>query len=139
SGYHRGLKGAGVSPPARVLAAADAYEAMTRNRPHREALTEQVAAQELGSMVGRGLLDAQATNAVLKAAGHVARRITNPGAVSDREVEVIGLLARGLSTRELARRLSITPKTADHHVQHIYTKIGISTRAGAAMFAMEHG
>ena len=140
SGYHRGTKGAALSTHAKVLAAADTYFAMTHDRPHRAALSAKRAAEEIGSMVSRRQLDAHAVNAVLKAAGHSPRaRSMNPGGLSDREVEVIGLMAQGLSTRVLARRLSITPKTADHHVQHIYTKIGISTRAAAAMFAMQHG
>ena len=141
SGYHRGLRGTGLSISARVLAAADVYDAMTHDRPHRSALLEQRAAEELRAMVAGGLLDAQAANAVLEASGHAARgpRASNPGGLSDREVEVIGLVARGFSTRQIARQLSIKPKTADHHVEHIYTKIGVSTRAAAGMFAMEHG
>jgi len=140
SGYQRGIRGSSLTTAAKVLAAADAYQAMTQRRPYRDALSERRAAEELGSMVSGGLLDARATNAVLKAAGHTAgSRGKNPGGLSDRELEVINLLARGLSTRELARQLSITPKTADHHVQHIYTKIGVSTRAAAAMFAMQQG
>ncbi len=141
SGYHRRLKGAALPTAARVLAAADVYDAVTHDRPHRGALPEHRAAEELRSMVAGGLLDAQAVNAVLEAAGHTVRRMRalNPGGLTDREVEVIELVARGLSTREIARQLSIKPKTADHHVEHIYTKIGVSTRAAAAMFAMEHG
>ena len=55
-----------------------------------------------------------------------------------REVDVLRLAARGLTTREIADRLYISPKTADHHIQHIYGKIGTSTRAGAALWAMQH-
>jgi DNA-binding NarL/FixJ family response regulator len=56
-----------------------------------------------------------------------------------REVEVLILLARGMSNRQIAERLVITPKTAGNHVEHIYIKIGASSRAGAAMFAVQHG
>ena len=48
-------------------------------------------------------------------------------------------MARGLANKAIAQRLFVSPRTAEHHVQHIYAKIGTSTRAGAAMFAMEHG
>jgi DNA-binding CsgD family transcriptional regulator len=61
-----------------------------------------------------------------------------PSGLSDREVEVLRLVAGGLSNREIAAALSISPRTAEHHVQHVYAKIGVSTRAGAAMYAMEH-
>ena len=52
---------------------------------------------------------------------------------------MLRLVARGLSNRQIAAALYISSRTAEHHVQHIYTKIGASTRAAAAMFAMEHG
>jgi DNA-binding CsgD family transcriptional regulator len=60
-------------------------------------------------------------------------------ALSRREVEVLLLITRGMSTQEVAQRLFLSPKTVDHHIQHIYTKIGVSSRAAAAMWAMEHG
>jgi DNA-binding CsgD family transcriptional regulator len=62
-----------------------------------------------------------------------------PAGLTAREAEVIGLLARGLQTKQVARRLAISPKTADRHVQNAYAKIGVSTRAAAAVFAMQHG
>jgi DNA-binding NarL/FixJ family response regulator len=62
-----------------------------------------------------------------------------PSGLSDREVEVLRLVAAGSSNREVAEALVISPRTAEHHVQHIYAKIGVSTRAAAAMFAMQHG
>jgi DNA-binding NarL/FixJ family response regulator len=77
---------------------------------------------------------------VLAAAGH--RRVARPplpGGLTGREVEVLRLLALGLTIRQVAERLVIAPKTADHHVQHIYTKLGVSTRGAAALFAIEHG
>ena len=47
--------------------------------------------------------------------------------------------ARGLQTKQIARALGISVKTADHHIQHAYSKMGVSTRAAAALFAMQHG
>ncbi len=61
-----------------------------------------------------------------------------PGDLSRREVEVLLLVADGLTTREIADRLYISPKTADHHIQHIYTKIGVSNRAAATLWAFQH-
>jgi DNA-binding NarL/FixJ family response regulator len=65
--------------------------------------------------------------------------LPRPAGLTEREVEVIALLARGLQTKEIARALGITPKTAGNHVQNAYAKIGISTRAAATMFAMRQG
>src|SRR5690606_7354536 len=87
-----------------------------------------------------GRLDADAVAAVLAAAGHAARvRRTRPAGLTERQVEVLRLVAAGMSNREIARHLVIAPRTAEHHVQDVYLKIGVSTRAGAALFAMEHG
>jgi DNA-binding CsgD family transcriptional regulator len=65
-------------------------------------------------------------------------KVVNPGGLSRREVDVLDLAARGLTTKAIADRLHISPKTADHHIQHIYNKIGVSTRAAAALGAMQH-
>ena len=140
SGYPHGLTAAELSPADRLLAAADAYHAMTEPRPHREALEPEQAAAELRAEVRAGRLDGDAANAVLNAAGHRApRRRDWPGGLTAREVEVLGLLARGHSNKEIARRLVIAPKTASSHVEHIYTKLGVSSRAGATLFATQHG
>jgi HD-GYP domain-containing protein (c-di-GMP phosphodiesterase class II) len=139
-GYHRGCRGADLSMPARTLAAADAYQAMTQPRPHRPALAPDQAEQRLLADVRKGVFDGDAVGAVLAAAGHaaVARRQTLPAGLSTREVEVLGLVAEGCSNAQIAQRLVISRRTAEHHVQHIYTKIGVSSRAAAALFAMEH-
>jgi DNA-binding NarL/FixJ family response regulator len=62
----------------------------------------------------------------------------NPGGLTDREVEVLGLLARGHTNRKVGELLYISPKTVGRHVENIYAKIGVSTRAGATVYAMEH-
>jgi HD-GYP domain-containing protein (c-di-GMP phosphodiesterase class II) len=138
SGYHRQAKATAIPTDARLLAAADAYQAMTQERPHRAALAPDAAAEQLNSEATQGRLDAEAVRAVLEAAGHPTARLTWPAGLSDREVQVLRLVTRGYSNREMARLLWISPKTAGHHIQHIYAKIGVSTRAAAAMFAMEH-
>ena len=61
-----------------------------------------------------------------------------PAGLTEREAEVLGWLTRGLTTKEIGQRLNITPKTADHHIQHVYAKIGVRTRAAATVFAMHH-
>jgi HD-GYP domain-containing protein (c-di-GMP phosphodiesterase class II) len=140
SGYPRGLSGGAISRLARVLGAAEAYQSMREPRPYRPARPPEGAAAELRAEVRAGRLDAAAVDAVLEAAGHrVARRRTAVAGLTAREVEVLVLLARGAANKQIATELVITPKTARNHVEHIYAKIGASSRASAAMFAMQHG
>ena len=139
SGYHRGASGAELPLPARLLAAADAYHAMAEPRPHREQLAAENAAEELIREAGAGRLDADAATAVIEAAGQRAPRLERAAGLTEREAEVVGMLARGLQTKQVAQVLGISRKTADHHVQNAYRKIGVSTRAAATLFAMEHG
>ncbi len=140
SGYPRGLSGAAISPPARVLGAADAYQAMCEPRPYRPPHAPPAAADQLRSDVRAGRLDGDAVEAVLGAAGHrVPRRREGPEGLTAREIEVLRLLSRGLSNREIGAQLVISPKTVGNHVEHIYAKIGASTRATASLFAVRHG
>jgi HD-GYP domain-containing protein (c-di-GMP phosphodiesterase class II) len=140
SGYFRQSPGSLLSVSARTLAAADAYHAMTEPRPHRAALTPDAAASALRDEARAGRLDSDAVNAVLAAAGHsrkATRRIW-PAGLSDREVEVLRLIARGATYRETARALVISERTVEHHVRHIFDKLDVSTRAAATYFAMRH-
>jgi DNA-binding NarL/FixJ family response regulator len=141
SGYHRGCKASEIPFPTRVLAAADVFQAMTQSRPHRGASTADEAAEQIQHEARQGRLEPEAVAAVVHAAGRSSQKVVNlrPAGLSDREVEVLRLMTQGLSNREIARRLYISPRTAEHHVQHIYTKIGVTSRASAALFAMEHG
>jgi HD-GYP domain-containing protein (c-di-GMP phosphodiesterase class II) len=140
SGYPRGLAGGAVSRPARILGAADAYQAMREPRPYRPARTADEAAAELRAEVQAGRLDADTVEAVLGAAGHrVLRRREGPAGLTPREVEVLRLLARGFSNKQIAERLVISPKTVGNHVEHIYAKIDASSRAAAGLFATQHG
>jgi HD-GYP domain-containing protein (c-di-GMP phosphodiesterase class II) len=140
SGYHRGLPAERLTMPSRVLAAADEYRDLVEERPHRPALAPADAARRLRDEARASRLDADAVSAVLAAAGQGSRvRRTRPAGLTDRQVEVLRLVAEGLSNQEIAKRLVISRRTAEHHVQDVYLKIGVSTRAGAALFAMEHG
>ena len=141
SGYHRGLGAGSLPVAARVLAAADAYHAMTEPRPHRPALDPRAAAGELRREARDGLFDRDAAESVLAAAGHraVRRGRGAPDGLTPRELEVLVLVARGASNREIARTLVIAEKTAANHVEHIYSKIDVSTRASATLYAMRHG
>lgn len=140
SGYHRGLSGAGISASGRILAAADSYQAMSEPRPYRGALSPKAATDVLAADVRAGRLSADAVDAVLAAAGqrHGKRR-RGPAGLTPREVEVLTLIARGSSTKQVARALGITIKTAGTHIERIYAKIGASTRSTATLFAMQQG
>ncbi len=140
SGYPHGLSGASISRSARILGAADAYQAMREPRPHRPQRSPEYAATELRADAAAGRLDGEVVEAVLGAAGHrVVRRREGPAGLTVREVEVLRLAARRLSNKEIAQRLVISPKTVGNHIEHIYAKIGTSSRSGASLFAMEHG
>lgn len=139
TGYYRGLKGDLLVRPARLLAVAETYQAMTEPRPYRPARSVDAAVNELRQQVRAGLLDGEAVDAVLKASGQRVRRKREwPAGLSAREVEVLRLLARGRSNREIAHELVVSDPTVAHHVQHVYKKIGVSTRAAATLFAMQH-
>jgi HD-GYP domain-containing protein (c-di-GMP phosphodiesterase class II) len=141
SGYHRGVRGPELSPAARILAAAEAFQTAREARPHRAGLTDAAAAAKLRSAVREGKLCPDAVAAVLECAGQSARRdaAERPAGLTPREIEVLRLIAGGHTAKEAARALDITPKTADHHIQNLYSKIGVNTRAGAALYALEHG
>jgi HD-GYP domain-containing protein (c-di-GMP phosphodiesterase class II) len=139
-GYHRRLGQSGCSQAARVLAAADTYQALLETRPHRPARSRTEAAAQLRSDVEAGKLAAEAVEAVLAAAGHRAKT-PQPAAsnLSPRELEVLALVARGATNKEVASELGISAKTAGRHLEHIYEKLGVTTRAGATMLALERG
>ncbi len=139
SGYHRGVRSHDLSRSARIIAAADVFAALTEPRPHRPAFSPGDAAQMLVSEATTGRLDTSACAAVVEAAGLRKPRTEFPCGLTEREVEVLRLAARGLSNRLIAAELVLSERTVGHHLAHIYDKTGRRTRAGAAVFAMEHG
>jgi HD-GYP domain-containing protein (c-di-GMP phosphodiesterase class II) len=140
SGY-RGVSASFLSLAAQVLAVADTYQTKRERRPHRSALPPEQAAQTLHAEVKQGHFNEDVVRAVLQAAGHAPPWTQRrwPAQLTDREVEVLRLAVRGLSNREMAEMLVVSPKTVGHHIQHIYDKIGVSTRVGATLFALQHG
>jgi DNA-binding NarL/FixJ family response regulator len=112
---------------------------MTEPRAHRPARTPSDAARELREEADAGKLAGEAVDAVLESVGERARPPADPPAgLTAREVDVLRLLARGLTNKQAAQRLGISPKTVGRHVESIYSKIGASTRGAAALFAVEH-
>jgi DNA-binding CsgD family transcriptional regulator len=138
SGYHRGSRNQTTTE--RVLAVADAVAAMGAARPYRPPLRAEQIADVVRTEVQEGRLDRSAVDAVLAAAG-APRRILPvawPGGLSDREVEVLRLIARGRTNREVAADLYLSVKTVGRHVENLYAKLGVHTRAAAAVVAMQH-
>jgi HD-GYP domain-containing protein (c-di-GMP phosphodiesterase class II) len=140
SGYHRGTRAPGLEQAARILAAADCYAAMREARPHRPALDAETAETELLREVDEGRLDRAAVDAVLAAAGHhVSQRPRElPAGLTQRELEILLVLVRGKSNQEIADDLRISVKTVGNHVQHVYEKAGVRSRAAATLWAFEH-
>jgi HD-GYP domain-containing protein (c-di-GMP phosphodiesterase class II) len=139
SGYYRGTTAAGLSRPARILAAADAFRSALEPEAGQPACSLDEAALRLTADVEAGRLDADAVAAVVAAAGLERPALPRPCDLTDREVQVVTLLAQGMLTKQVARALGISPKTADRHLQNAYQKIGISSRSALTLFAMEHG
>lgn len=141
SGYHRQATAAATPRAARILAAADAFHAMTEERPHHPPRSAATAAAQLTEEVRARRLDAEVVTALLDVAGqngHSTRHAW-PADLTDREVDVLRLVARGLSNKQVAGELMVSEHTVRHHTLHIYSKLGVSTRGAAALFAMEHG
>jgi HD-GYP domain-containing protein (c-di-GMP phosphodiesterase class II) len=139
SGYHRGMRASDLPRTAWLLAAADCYQSMREPRAYRPALTAEAAADTLSRDAESGKFTADIVSAVLAAAGQPRAALVRPAGLSDRESEVLALVARGLATKQVARQLGISPKTCDHHIQSLYAKTGVSSRAGVTLFALEHG
>jgi HD-GYP domain-containing protein (c-di-GMP phosphodiesterase class II) len=140
SGYHRGTRGPGLDRAARILAAADCYAAMREARPYRPALDAAAAEAELLREAEEGRLDPEAVDAVLAAAGHRVRQRPRdlPAGLTERELEVLLVLVRGGSNQAIAEDLGISAKTVGHHVEHVYQKVGVRSRAAATVWAFEH-
>jgi len=139
SGYHRGVRAPELDRAACILAAADCYAAMREARPHRPALDAAAAEAELLREASDGCLEPDAVAAVLAAAGHkVSTRPRElPAGLTPRELEVLLALVHGDSNQAIGDGLGISVKTVGHHVQHIYEKAGVRSRAAATLWAFE--
>ena len=136
SGYPAGMGASEMDTACCLLAAADVCHALCEPRPHRAPLDLAAAARVMSGLP----LDRDAVRAVLDAAGAPPPALPAlPAGLTERELEILRLLAAGSTKRQIAAELVISQSTVHTHTVHIYAKCGVSTRAGLAMFAMRHG
>ena len=141
SGFHRGVRASELSPPGRLLAVVEAYQNLIEDRPFRVTIGPQQAALKLREAVREGTLDGEAVASLLAAVGqgNPGKKVPFVAGLTAREVDVLVQVARGGTNKEIGRALGLSPKTIDNHVQSIYAKLGVNTRGGATLFALEHG
>ena len=139
SGYPLGLAAQALGRPERLLAVAVAYQSGLEPRPYREPLSPDASAVRVKDRVTSGVLDAECAEAVLAVAGHAAKKLRRDDTLTPREAEVLGLVARGLSNRDIATRLVLSEKTVRNHVERTYAKIGATNRVGASLYALQQG
>jgi DNA-binding NarL/FixJ family response regulator len=137
SGYHRGLAASQMTMTARVVAAASAYvEASESESASDTELT-------LSTLRSRGTLDPDCLSGLAAEIGSdksfEPRKRAWPADLTEREVEVLRLVASGCSLKETAQQLVISDHTARHHLESVYSKAGVSSRAGVTLFAVENG
>lgn len=139
SGYHRRLALDRVPAAARLVGAADVYVALRSERPHRPAFDNHRTQQELQKMVAEGALERTSVDAVLAAAGIATKRRPIGTTLTERELEVVRLVSIGRTNREIGQLLGMSHRTAQKHVMNVYAKVGLESRAGLALYAMENG
>lgn len=139
TGFPLGIGGSMLGRSERILAAAVAYQSALEPRPYREAMSPQEAMERLRGRSRSGRLDPDCVDAVLVVAGHRPSRLRRDDLLTPREQEVLGLVSRGFTNREIASRLVLSEKTVRNHVERTYTKIGATNRVGASLYALQHG
>ena len=145
-GYYRGLAGSQIPPGSRILAVADRYDELTHGLPGHPPLDVGSALERLYEDVGiayagdciRALEEELRADGTAKGRARGSRQLQWPSGLTSREVELLRLLAGGLSRREVAKKVFLSEHTVRHHLEHIYDKIGVRTRVAATLFAVEH-
>jgi len=138
-GYHRRPSSFAMPVTARALAAADVYAALGEPRPYRDALSSDAAADALRRDARDAGLDPQVVNAILSSVGCASRPTPHPVGLSRRQMQVLRLVARGLTNKEIAAALNVSVRTATHHLEAVFSRIGVTTRAAASLFAAQNG
>jgi HD-GYP domain-containing protein (c-di-GMP phosphodiesterase class II) len=129
-------RGDAIAPPARALAVADVYDEAVR---HGAAPEAALAAVRADAGLDRAYVDALADVLARGSSGAATSRPANEAGLSDRELEVLVLVARGRTVKDSARELELSVHTVRHHLEHVYAKIGVTSRAAAVLYAVERG
>jgi HD-GYP domain-containing protein (c-di-GMP phosphodiesterase class II) len=140
SGYPAGINGDETGSLAGVVACADMFDGRTSPRAHRSALDRESSVRSLRQLVGEGRLARPDVEAVLEATGSANQPVVveRPAGLTEREIDVLRLLALGHTNRHIAGSLGISARTVGTHVEHIYAKAHVRSRAAAALFAAQH-
>ena len=140
SGYFRGLTGDAIPFGARIICIANRLDELTHDSPGTPAIDPIEALRSLGTESTR--YDPDVLEALRSRFEDVVPATPPPASwpagLTDREVEVLRLAAKGLTRKQIGDALSISESTVRHHLEHIYGKTGASTRVGATLFAMEN-
>jgi HD-GYP domain-containing protein (c-di-GMP phosphodiesterase class II) len=146
-GYYRGLVGSQIPLGARIIAVADRFDELCHDMPEQSAFDPRSALKQMGDEVGDALcpdaFEALVQELRLDGPALLNKRKNSPQGrpvgLTNREVEILRLLSKGLHQREIATRLVLSEHTVRHHLEHIYHKAGVNTRVGAVLFAVENG
>ena len=143
-GYHRGLRGSQIPLGARIIAVADRYDELSSEMPGRTTMEQKDALDQMAKEVDTALCPESFDGLVhvLEGQEHPQRQRSTrrqwPMGLTDREVDVLRLIAKGMNRAQVADSLTVSESTVRSHLEHIYSKAGVNSRAGATMFAMEH-
>jgi len=143
-GYHKGLRGSQIPLGARIIAVADRYDELTHEMPGHAGMESKDALDLMAQEVDSALCPDSFEGLVHMAEGedHPQRqrsvRRQWPKGLMDREVDVLRLIAKGMSRAQAAEELVVSESTVRSHLEHIYSKVGVTSRAAATMFAMEN-
>ncbi len=140
TGYHRQLSGSQIPLTGRILAVANAYAQLTnqeRSEAHRES-AQQTIQRGVPSQFDGDCYEALAASL---SGSRSTRAVPLPrrqhDTLTEREVEVLDLLARSLSNPRIADALVISRKTIEHHLQHMYAKLSVTCRTAAVAYAVQ--
>ncbi len=139
-GYHRQLSGEQIPFHGRILAVANTYAHLAYPQGERKdpAVVLRTMRPLVDSQFDKRCYEALAASVVSgQRKSPIRPRKTNN--LTEREIEVLSLLARGKNTPQIARALHISKKTVEHHLTHIYAKIGVSCRTAAVVYAVQQG
>lgn len=138
TGYHRQIARDQIPLGGRIIAVADKFSLLLQSGGEPDPARAMAAMKPLvGTQFDPDCYDALAAQG--RKTPVRSSRPRTPGSLTDREVEVLRLVSAGQTNREIAQALVLSGKTVEHHLEHIYNKIGVTSRTAACVFALQHG